>query len=227
MSGRCLGASSGVGRLFWLVPHQTATLAPYADGVGEAWDTEVGELAEELVETTVPPGRGVSPAGMTVTSARLVVRPSSRAHEPDANAARVAISSTREDTQVPRREQGACPPARRGGREPTETSTRSTRSQKASWPNSQGAGWPFQVPSLTIGWRSSISSRRTTRSSPTSSAQAPRTGEWGGIAPTGRSFEGVDEIYILRVTEGKLSTAVGVVDNLSRLRQLGIRGEDV
>jgi predicted ester cyclase len=48
-------------------------------------------------------------------------------------------------------------------------------------------------------------------------------GEWRGIAPTGRRFEGVDEIYIFRVEGGKLSSATAVVeDNLTRMRQLGI-----
>lgn len=49
------------------------------------------------------------------------------------------------------------------------------------------------------------------------------TGEWLGIAPTGRRFEDVDEIYVFTVAEGKLVAAYGVEDNLSRLRQLGIR----
>jgi predicted ester cyclase len=48
-------------------------------------------------------------------------------------------------------------------------------------------------------------------------------GEWLGIPPTGRRFEGVDEIYILEVRDGKLARAIGVEDNVSRLRQLGIR----
>jgi predicted ester cyclase len=43
-----------------------------------------------------------------------------------------------------------------------------------------------------------------------------------GIAPTGRRFEQVDEIYIFRVRNGRLASAVGVEDNVSRLRQLGI-----
>jgi predicted ester cyclase len=48
-------------------------------------------------------------------------------------------------------------------------------------------------------------------------------GEWRGIAPTGRRFEGVDEIYIFRVEGGKLSSATAVVeDNPTRMRQLGI-----
>ena len=48
-------------------------------------------------------------------------------------------------------------------------------------------------------------------------------GEWLGIPPTGRRFESVDEIYIFDVAEGKLVSARGVEDNVSRLRQLGIR----
>jgi predicted ester cyclase len=48
-------------------------------------------------------------------------------------------------------------------------------------------------------------------------------GEWLGIAPTGRRFEDVDEIYVFTVADGKLAAARGVEDNLSRLRQLGIR----
>ena len=48
-------------------------------------------------------------------------------------------------------------------------------------------------------------------------------GEWRGHAPTGRRFEAVDEIYIFRVKDGKLASAVAVVeDNLTRLRQLGL-----
>jgi predicted ester cyclase len=51
------------------------------------------------------------------------------------------------------------------------------------------------------------------------------TGDWLGIAPTGRRFENVDEIYVFTVAGGKLVAARGVEDNLSRLRQLGIRLE--
>jgi predicted ester cyclase len=47
-------------------------------------------------------------------------------------------------------------------------------------------------------------------------------GAWRGIAPTERRFQDVDEIYIFHVKNGKLSSAVGVEDNLSRMRQLGI-----
>jgi predicted ester cyclase len=48
-------------------------------------------------------------------------------------------------------------------------------------------------------------------------------GEWLGVPPTGRRFEGVDEIYIFRVRDGKLVSAIGVEDNVSRMSQLGIR----
>jgi ketosteroid isomerase-like protein len=47
-------------------------------------------------------------------------------------------------------------------------------------------------------------------------------GEWLGIAATGRRFEDVDEIYIFHIREGKLASAYGVEDNLTRLRQLGL-----
>jgi len=47
-------------------------------------------------------------------------------------------------------------------------------------------------------------------------------GEWRGAKPTGRTFEDVDEIYIFEVREGRLTSALGVEDNLERKRQLGI-----
>jgi predicted ester cyclase len=47
-------------------------------------------------------------------------------------------------------------------------------------------------------------------------------GEWRGSAPTGRRFEDVDEIYIFRIVNGKLTSAVAVEDNLTRMRQLGL-----
>ncbi len=47
-------------------------------------------------------------------------------------------------------------------------------------------------------------------------------GEWLGVPATGRRFEGVDEIYIFHVRAGKLVSAFGVEDNLTRLHQLGI-----
>jgi predicted ester cyclase len=48
------------------------------------------------------------------------------------------------------------------------------------------------------------------------------SGEWLGRPPTGRRFEQVDEIYIFRVRDGKLVSALGVEDNLTRLRQLDL-----
>ena len=47
-------------------------------------------------------------------------------------------------------------------------------------------------------------------------------GEWLGVPATGRRFENVDEIYIFKLTDGRLVSALGVEDNLARLRQLGI-----
>jgi predicted ester cyclase len=47
-------------------------------------------------------------------------------------------------------------------------------------------------------------------------------GEWLGVPGTGRRFERVDEIYIFGVRSGRLVSAIGVEDNLSRPRQLGI-----
>jgi predicted ester cyclase len=47
-------------------------------------------------------------------------------------------------------------------------------------------------------------------------------GDWLGIAPTGRRFEGIDEVYIFRVQNGRLTSAVGVED-LTRMKHLGIQ----
>jgi predicted ester cyclase len=50
-------------------------------------------------------------------------------------------------------------------------------------------------------------------------------GEWRGHQPTGRRFENIDEVYVFRVEDGKLASAVAVVeDNLTRLQQLGLVG---
>ncbi len=48
------------------------------------------------------------------------------------------------------------------------------------------------------------------------------SGKWLGVPGTGRRFEGIDEIYIFRIRDGKLVSALGVEDNLTRLCQLGI-----
>jgi hypothetical protein len=48
-------------------------------------------------------------------------------------------------------------------------------------------------------------------------------GEWRGIPATGRRFEDIDEIYIFKVEQGKLDSALAVVEaNLARMRQLGL-----
>jgi hypothetical protein len=48
-------------------------------------------------------------------------------------------------------------------------------------------------------------------------------GEWRGHPPSGRRFEGVDEVYIFRVEDRKLAGALAVVeDNLTRMQQLGL-----
>ena len=47
-------------------------------------------------------------------------------------------------------------------------------------------------------------------------------GKWRGVAPTGRSFTDVDEIYIFRVRDGRIAAALGLEDNGKRTRQLGI-----
>ncbi len=46
-------------------------------------------------------------------------------------------------------------------------------------------------------------------------------GEWNGIPSTGKHFQDIDEIYIFRVRDGKLTEFIAVEDNLTRLRQLG------
>jgi predicted ester cyclase len=48
------------------------------------------------------------------------------------------------------------------------------------------------------------------------------TGPWLGSAPTGRRFERVDEIAILRVKDGRFVDYWPLEDTASRLQQLGI-----
>ncbi len=48
-------------------------------------------------------------------------------------------------------------------------------------------------------------------------------GDWLGHAPTGRRFEGIDEVYVFRVRDGKIVSAWGLEDTLRRLEQLGLR----
>jgi predicted ester cyclase len=47
-------------------------------------------------------------------------------------------------------------------------------------------------------------------------------GDWRGTPPTGRRFEGIDEVYIFTIRDGKLASATAVEDNLTRAKQLGI-----
>ena len=54
------------------------------------------------------------------------------------------------------------------------------------------------------------------------SCSGTHRGEWLGVPATGRRFEQVDEIYIFEARDGKLISAIGVEDNLTRMRQLGI-----
>ena len=47
-------------------------------------------------------------------------------------------------------------------------------------------------------------------------------GEWQGRPPTRRRFEGINEIYVFRIENGRLTGATAIVeDNLTRMRQLG------
>jgi predicted ester cyclase len=48
-------------------------------------------------------------------------------------------------------------------------------------------------------------------------------GEWLGQAPTGRRFEGIDEVYFFRFSGGRIVHAWGIEDTLRRLEQLGLR----
>jgi predicted ester cyclase len=53
-------------------------------------------------------------------------------------------------------------------------------------------------------------------------------GEWRGNPPSGRRFEGVDEVYIFRVVGGKLSSVTAMVeDNLTRMQQLDLRQDSI
>jgi predicted ester cyclase len=51
---------------------------------------------------------------------------------------------------------------------------------------------------------------------------ATHTGPWRGVAPTGRAFRNVAEVYFFTVTDGRITAAWGLEDNESRIRQLGI-----
>jgi predicted ester cyclase len=51
---------------------------------------------------------------------------------------------------------------------------------------------------------------------------ATNLGPWRGNPPTGRRFERVDEVYIYRVSDGRITQAWGIEDARSRERQLGL-----
>jgi predicted ester cyclase len=51
---------------------------------------------------------------------------------------------------------------------------------------------------------------------------ATNLGPWRGQPPTGRRFERVDEVYIYRVHDGRITEAWGIEDNRTRERQLGL-----
>ena len=51
---------------------------------------------------------------------------------------------------------------------------------------------------------------------------ATHLGEWRGQAPTGRRFEDVDEVYFFRLEGGRIASAWGLEDTVSRTRQLGL-----
>jgi predicted ester cyclase len=51
---------------------------------------------------------------------------------------------------------------------------------------------------------------------------ATNLGEWRGGPPTGRRFEGVDEVYFFRVVDGRIAEAWGLEDTEDRMRQLGL-----
>ena len=47
-------------------------------------------------------------------------------------------------------------------------------------------------------------------------------GTWRGAQPTGRRFERVDEVYFFGLVDGRITSAWGIEDTRSRLRQLGL-----
>jgi predicted ester cyclase len=51
---------------------------------------------------------------------------------------------------------------------------------------------------------------------------ATNLGPWRGNPPTGRRFKQVDEVYIYRVRDRRITEAWGLEDNRSRERQLGL-----
>jgi predicted ester cyclase len=54
---------------------------------------------------------------------------------------------------------------------------------------------------------------------------ATHLGAWLGQAPTGRRFQRVAEVWILRFRDGRIVHVWSLEDTLSRLRQLGLTSE--
>ena len=50
---------------------------------------------------------------------------------------------------------------------------------------------------------------------------ATQQGEWQGRPASGAGFDQVDEVYFFRFTDGRITHAWGLEDNLDRMRQLG------
>ena len=51
---------------------------------------------------------------------------------------------------------------------------------------------------------------------------ATNLGRWRGRPPTGRRFERIDEVYIFRIRDGRITEAWGLEDTQSREHQLGV-----
>jgi predicted ester cyclase len=51
---------------------------------------------------------------------------------------------------------------------------------------------------------------------------ATHLGTWRGHSPTGRRFEGVDEVYFFTFDEGRIAGVWGIEDTLDRFEQLGL-----
>jgi predicted ester cyclase len=51
---------------------------------------------------------------------------------------------------------------------------------------------------------------------------ATHQSDWLGHAPTGRRFERIDEVWILRLRDGKIVHVWSLEDTLGRLQQLGL-----
>jgi predicted ester cyclase len=51
---------------------------------------------------------------------------------------------------------------------------------------------------------------------------ATHSGDWRGHPPTGRRFEGVDEVYFFTFAGDRIAASWGIEDTLERFRQLGL-----